>query len=107
MMQNERVWRSEPAYQPLKISPAVHLYSKRPIFPRKNFRKRWGARWRSNEDYHEDYHNYRLQLIVTATGFDGIPFATTSSSLAPVWMVDGISNSVETVADPVATAIVL
>ena len=44
---------------------------------------------------------------VTFTGCDGIPFATTTSVLAPVPMVEGMSNSVDTVALPVATPIVL
>jgi hypothetical protein len=41
------------------------------------------------------------------TAIDGIPLATTSSELAPVSMVAGTSKFVETMADPVATAIVL
>ena len=45
--------------------------------------------------------------MVTATGLDAIPLATTSILLAPVSAVAGTSNMVETLALPVATAIVL
>jgi len=41
------------------------------------------------------------------TGADGIPLATISSELAPVSIVAGTSKFVETMADPVATPIVL
>jgi hypothetical protein len=41
------------------------------------------------------------------TAFDGIPFATTTSELAPVSIVAGTSKLVETMALPVATAMVL
>jgi hypothetical protein len=44
---------------------------------------------------------------VTLTGFDGMPFATTTSVLAPVAAPVGTSKLVETVVDPVATPIVL
>lgn len=44
---------------------------------------------------------------VTETGCDGIPFATTSSWLAPFSMPEGTSKFVETVVFPVATPIVL
>jgi hypothetical protein len=44
---------------------------------------------------------------VTATAFDGIPFATTSRVLAPLSIFAGTSKLVETIALPVATAIVL
>jgi len=43
----------------------------------------------------------------TATDEDAIPLATTTSVLAPPSMPAGTSNIVETVALPVATAIVL
>ena len=43
----------------------------------------------------------------TLTDVDGIPFATTSSVLAPVSIVLGTSKFVDTVAEPVATPIVL
>jgi len=46
-------------------------------------------------------------LMVTFTGFEGIPFATTNSSLVPAGTVEGMSNSVETIVDPVATPMVL
>jgi hypothetical protein len=41
------------------------------------------------------------------TGDDGIPFATTSRELAPVSIVAGTSKFVDTMADPVATPMVL
>lgn len=44
---------------------------------------------------------------VIETGFDGIPFAITTSELAPVSMFEGTSKWVETLMLPVATAIVL
>src|ERR1017187_7303917 len=47
------------------------------------------------------------QFTVTLTAGDGMPFATTSSELAPVSIVAGTSNLVETIALPVATPIVL
>jgi hypothetical protein len=43
--------------------------------------------------------------MVTATGLDAIPLATTSIVLAPASAVAGTSNMVETLAPPVATAI--
>ena len=47
------------------------------------------------------------QFTVTDTGADGIPFAITTSVLAPVSAFDGTSKFVETVLFPVATPIVL
>ena len=44
---------------------------------------------------------------VMVTGMDGMPLATTSSVLSPVSMSVGTSNQVETMAEPVATPIVL
>ena len=41
------------------------------------------------------------------TVIEGIPFATTTRELAPVSIVAGTSKLVETIAEPVATAIVL
>jgi hypothetical protein len=43
----------------------------------------------------------------TATGFDAIPLATTTSMLAPVSMPFGTSKFVDTIFLPVATPIVL
>jgi hypothetical protein len=48
-----------------------------------------------------------LQFTVMLTAADGIPFATTTSELAPVSIPEGTSNFVETSAVPVATPIVL
>ena len=47
------------------------------------------------------------QFTVMLAGWEGIPFATTSSLLAPVSMPEGTSKLVETDALPVATPIVL
>jgi hypothetical protein len=44
---------------------------------------------------------------VTATGLDGIPFATTTSELAPLSIFAGTSKWVETILLPVATPMVL
>jgi hypothetical protein len=41
------------------------------------------------------------------TAVDGIPFATTTSELAPVSIPEGTSKLVDTVALPVATPMVL
>ena len=46
-------------------------------------------------------------FIVTWTGFDAMPFATTTSVLAPVSIFAGTSKLVETGSEPVATPIVL
>lgn len=46
-------------------------------------------------------------LIVTARPTEGMPFATTSTVLAPVSIVAGISNRALTSFDPVAMPIVL
>ena len=45
--------------------------------------------------------------MVTGFGLDAIPLATTSIVLAPVSAAAGTSNMVETLAAPVATAMVL
>ena len=45
--------------------------------------------------------------MTTATAADGMPFATTSSVLAPRVIVAGTSNLAETDFDPVATPMVL
>jgi hypothetical protein len=44
------------------------------------------------------------QFTVMVTGSEAIPFATTTSELAPVSIVIGTSNEVETEVAPVATA---
>jgi hypothetical protein len=49
----------------------------------------------------------KFQFTVTDTAADGIPFAITTSVLAPVSAPLGTSKFVETVALPVATPIVL
>jgi hypothetical protein len=48
-----------------------------------------------------------VQFTVMDTGLDGIPFAITTSVLAPVSMPEGTSKFVDTVLWPVATPIVL
>lgn len=49
----------------------------------------------------------RSYFIVTLTGFDAMPFAMTTSVLAPVSIFAGTSKLVETGSEPVATPIVL
>jgi len=48
-----------------------------------------------------------VQFTVIDTGADGIPFAITTSVLAPVSVPEGTSKFVDTVLVPVATPIVL
>ena len=50
---------------------------------------------------------YSYGFTVMLAGWEGIPFATTSSVLAPVSAPEGTSKLVDTIADPVATPIVL
>src|SRR5271154_2210574 len=49
----------------------------------------------------------RYYCTVTLTFFDGMPFATTSNTLAPVSIPEGTSKFVNTVVVPVATPMVL
>src|SRR5579862_6874941 len=70
--------------------------------------------FRSNPGLRADWFARKLSqanpsdygFTVTRTGLDEMPLATTKSALAPVSMVAGMSNSVETTALPVATAMV-
>jgi len=48
-----------------------------------------------------------VHSTLTFTATDGMPFATTSNVLAPISMFVGMSNWADTIADPVATPMLL
>ena len=55
----------------------------------------------------ESARDAKLQFTVIDTGDDGIPFAMTTSELAPVSVSEGTSKFVDTLLLPVATPMVL